>query len=447
MPCFGDISIMPMVASCDEACDCFPVGEASERACAMPRVRSCRRSRRRDRIGSSDVDASVGCDLQLGRVLTMSFDASPTRGRSLRSTISSSGELRLELAEGDVPEPGGSEVVVAVEASPINPSDLGVLLGAVAPGALRRDGPDLVGAVPEAALAMYRDRLDKPLPVGNEGAGTVIATGPEAAALIGRRVALFGGSMWADYRVADAASVVELPDDVSTAEGAALFINPLTALSMLETMRAEGHRALVHTAAASNLGRMLVRICAADGVGLVNIVRRAEQAQVLRDLGAVHVVDSSRPDFATRLTDAIRETGATLAFDAIGGGSLAGDILTAMERAQPPLAPYTPYGTTVHKQVYIYGSLDFSPTVIDRKFGLAWSLSGYLLTNALARLGGEAIGRMRARVLAEAKTTFASGYAQTIGLGDVLEPEVLGVCARRSTGTKYLIDPSTDRPT
>jgi NADPH2:quinone reductase len=374
-------------------------------------------------------------------------DATPTRGRSLRSTISSRGELRLELVEHDVPEPDGSEVVVAVEASPINPSDLGVLLGAVAPGTLRPDGSDLAGTVPEAALPLYRDRLDKALPVGNEGAGTVVAAGPEAATLIGRRVALFGGSMWADYRVADAAAVVELPDDLSTAEGAALFVNPLTALSMVETMRADGHSALIHTAAASNLGQMLVRISSADGIGLVNIVRRPEQAQVLRDLGAVHVVDSSQPDFADRLTDAIRDTGATLAFDAIGGGSLVGDILTAMERAQPPLASYTPYGSTVHKQVYVYGSLDFSPTVIDRKFGLTWSVAGYLLTNALARLGGEAIGRMRARILAEAKTTFASSYAQTIGLGDVLQPEVLAVCARRNTGTKYLIDPSSDRPT
>jgi NADPH:quinone reductase-like Zn-dependent oxidoreductase len=372
-------------------------------------------------------------------------DATPTRGRSLRSTISSSGELRLKLTERDVAQPGGSEVVVAVEASPINPSDLGVLLGAVAPGALRADGSDLVGAVPEAALPLYRDRLDKPLPVGNEGAGTVIAAGPDAARLIGRRVALFGGSMWADYRVADAAAVVELPDDVSTAEGAALFINPLSALSMVETMRADGHRALVHTAAASNLGQMLVRICAADGIGLVNVVRRAEQAQTLRGLGAAHVVDSSQPDFADRLTDAIRDTGATLAFDAVGGGSLAGDLLTAMERAQPPLASYTPYGTAVHKQVYIYGSLDFSPTVIDRKFGLTWSVGGYLLTNALARLGGEAIGRMRTRVLAEAKTTFASGYAQTIGLREVLQRDVLAVVARRNTGTKYLIDPTSDR--
>ena len=372
-------------------------------------------------------------------------DGTPARGRSLRSTISSSGELRLELAERDVPVPAGSEVVVAVEASPINPSDLGVLLGAVAPGTLRSDGSDLVGSLPEAAVALYRDRLDRPLAVGNEGAGTVVAAGPEAAALIGRRVALFGGSMWADYRVADAAAVVELPDDVSTGEGAALFINPLTALSMVETMRAEGHTALIHTAAASNLGQMLVRICAAEGIGLVNVVRSGDQAQALRDLGAVHVVDSSQPGFADRLTEAVRDTGATLAFDAIGGGALVGDILAAMERAQPPLTSYTPYGTTVLKQVYIYGSLDFSPTIIDRKFGLAWSVGGYLLTSALARLGAEAIARMRARVLAEAKTTFASGYARTIGLRDVLRPEILAVCARRSTATKYLINPSSDR--
>ena len=372
-------------------------------------------------------------------------ETTPVRGRSLRSTISSSGELRLTVSERDVPAPGDREVVVAVEASPINPSDLGVLLGAVAPAGLRPDGADLVGSVPEAALPWYRDRLDKPLPVGNEGAGTVVAAGPEATALVGRRVALFGGSMWADYRVADAAAVVELPDDVSTADGAALFINPLTALSMVETMRAEGHTALVHTAAASNLGQMLVRICAADGVGLVNIVRRADQAEALRAIGAVHVIDSSQPDFADRLADAVRETGATLAFDAIGGGSLAGDILSAMERAQPPLPSYTPYGSSVNKQVYIYGSLDFSPTVIDRRFGLTWGVSGYLLTNAMARLGGEAIGRMRARVLAEATTTFASSYAQTIGLRDVLDPDVLAVFARRSTGAKYLIDPSRDR--
>ncbi|UTI66662.1 zinc-binding dehydrogenase [Paraconexibacter antarcticus] len=368
-----------------------------------------------------------------------------TTGRSLRSLIASDGTLRLSLVERDIPEPTGSQVVVAVEASPINPSDLGVLLGAVDPAGLRRDGAEIVGEVPAAALAVYRDRLDKPLPVGNEGAGIVVAAGPDAAHLVGRRVALFGGLMWADFRVADAAAVVELPDDVSTPAGAALFVNPLTALSMVETMRAEGHTALVHTAAASNLGQMLVRICAADGIGLVNIVRRADHVRLLRDLGAEHVVDSSLPDFSGRLTEAIRATGATLAFDAIGGGTLAGDILTAMEHAQPPLQSWTPYGTTVPKQVYIYGALDFSPTVIDRRFGLTWGVGGFLLTNALGRLGGEAIARMRARVIAEATTTFASGYAQTIGLADVLDLETLVAASKRGTGSKFLIDPSRDR--
>jgi NADPH:quinone reductase-like Zn-dependent oxidoreductase len=370
---------------------------------------------------------------------------SPTRGRRLQSTISSSGELRLELAERDIPEPSGSTVVVAVEASPINPSDLGLLLGAASPKGLRPDGPDLVAPIPPAALPLYRDRLDKPLTIGNEGAGTVVAAGPDAAALVGRRVAVFAGSMWADYRVTGASAVVALPDDISAAEGAALFVNPLTALSMVETMRAEGHSALVHTAAASNLGQMLVRICSADGIGLVNIVRRPEQVQMLRDLGAVHVLDSSQPDFAGQLTEAVRDTGATLAFDAIGGGSLAGDILNAMERAQPPLESYTPYGSSVLKQVYIYGALDFSPTVLDRRFGFAWAVGGFLLGNAIARLGGEAFDRMRARVLAEAKTTFASRYAQTIGLAELLQPEVLAAVSRRSTGAKYLIDPSRDR--
>ena len=229
------------------------------------------------------------------------------------------------------------------------------------------------------------------------------------------------------------------------AEAASLFVNPLTALSMVETMRAEGHTAIVHTAAASNLGQMLVKICKADGVALVNIVRRPEQVNLLKELGASHVIDSSRQDFADALTEAVRETGATLAFDAIGGGSLTGDILAAMERAQPPLASYTPYGSSVLKQVYIYGSLDFSPTLIRRTFGLTWGVGGYLLTNAMGRLGAEAIGRMRARVLSEATTTFASCYAETIGLADVLTPEILSIFAARSTGAKYLIDPRRDR--
>jgi hypothetical protein len=320
-----------------------------------------------------------------------------------------------------------------------------VLLGAVDPTTLTPDRDGLVGTVPPAALPIFRDRLDRSLPVGNEGAGTVMAAGAGAGSLVGKRVAVLGGAMWSDYRVADAAGVVELPEGTAAAEGASLFINPMTALAMVETMRAEGHTALVHTAAASNLGKMLVAICRADGVGLVNVVRRPEQRELLLELGAQHVVDSSQPDFRERLMEAIAATGATLGFDAVGGGTLAGDLLAAMERAQPPAAHWSPYGSTTHKQVYIYGSLDFGPTVVHRTFGLHWGIGGFLLTTALGRLGGEAIGRIRTRIVAEMKTTFASQYAETIGLGDVLRPEHLTAIARRGTGSKYLIDPSRDR--
>jgi len=368
-------------------------------------------------------------------------------GRSLRSTVTSDGALELRLIEEEVPEPTGSQVLVSVEATPVNPSDLGVLIGpADASTLLPAEGGGLDGRLPEKALPVMRDRLDRPLPVGNEGAGTVIAAGPDAPAeLVGRHVSLVAGGMWSDYRLVDASGVIPLPEDASPADGAALFVNPMTALSMVETMRAEGHSALVHTAAASNLGRMLVRICKDDGVGLVNVVRSEEQRELLQDLGAEYVVDSSLPDFQERLTEAIADTGATLAFDAVGGGSLASDILNAMERSLPPAEFWTPYGSATHKQVYIYGSLDFSPTIIQRTVGMRWAVGGYLLTDALGRLGGEAIGRMRERVISELKTTFASSYARTIGLADILDPDQLAACAKRGTGEKVLIDPSSDR--
>ncbi|MDQ2700770.1 MAG: zinc-binding dehydrogenase [Actinomycetota bacterium] len=367
-------------------------------------------------------------------------------GRSVRSTVTSEGALELRLVEETLEDPTGAQVLVSVEATPVNPSDLGVLIGPADASTLQPAGDGLDGQLPEQALPVMRDRLDRPLPVGNEGAGTVVAAGPDATELVGKHVSLVGGAMWSDYRLVDSAAVIPLPDDATPADGAALFVNPMTALSMVETMRAEGHTALVHTAAASNLGQMLVKICRDDGVGLVNVVRSAEQEATLTGLGAEHVVDSSQPDFAKRLEEAVKSTGATLAFDAVGGGTLAGDILSAMERSVPPADRWTPYGSDTHKQVYIYGSLDFGPTTIKRTFGMRWSVGGYLLTDALGRLGGEAIGRMRNRVLSELKTTFASSYTKTIGLADILDPAELTVCAKRRTGEKFLIDPSSDRP-
>lgn len=370
----------------------------------------------------------------------------PISGRTLRSKVTSDGALELRLIEEEIPDPTGSQVLVSVEATPVNPSDLGVLMGPVDASTLSQvDGGGIDGRIPEQAMVIMRDRLDRPLPVGNEGAGTVVAAGPDARELVGATVSLVGGAMWSDYRLVDAAAVIPLPDDATPADGAALFVNPMTALSMVETMWAEGHSALVHTAAASNLGQMLVRICKDDGVPLVNVVRKPEQAATLRDLGAEHVVDSSLPDFQEQLLESIKATGATLAFDAVGGGTLASDILAAMERAQPPAEYWTPYGSAVHKQVYTYGSLDFGPTVIQRTFGMRWSVGGYLLTDAIGRLGGETVMKMRDRVVSEIKTTFASSYAETIGLDDILDLEHLAAAAKRGTGAKVLIDPSSDR--
>jgi NADPH:quinone reductase len=271
----------------------------------------------------------------------------------------------------------------------------------------------------------------------------VIAAGADAKHLIGRAVAMIGGAMYATHRVIRTHEAWLLPEGATPAQGASVFVNPLTALAMVETMRAEGHSALVHTAAASNLGQMLNRICLADGVALVNVVRSAQQAEILRGIGAKHIVDSSSPDFAAALAQAVTETGATLAFDAVGGGGLANAILRAMETAATARMPaYSRYGSSTWKQIYIYGSLDFGPTELDRSYGLAWGVSGFLLTPFLMKAGAETIGRMRARVAAELTTTFASNYTAEISLAEALRPEVIRAYARKATGEKYLINPA-----
>ncbi|ACG79537.1 NADPH:quinone reductase [Phenylobacterium zucineum HLK1] len=371
------------------------------------------------------------------------------KGLELRSLVKSDGELELSLAEVEVADPGPDEVLVRVEATPINPSDLGLLIGPADLSTLRaagsKDRPVVTATVPPAGLKALKARLDQSMPVGNEGAGVVIAAGasPEAQALMGKTVAMIGGAMYAQYRIVRAADVLALPDDATPAEGASCFVNPLTALGMTETLRREGHKALVHTAAASNLGQMLVRICKADGIPLVNVVRSAEQERLLRDQGAEHVVDSTAPDFMDRLTDAVAATGATLAFDAIGGGRIGGQILSAMEAAANRTAgAYSRYGSSTHKQLYIYGGLDTRPTELVRNFGFAWGVGGWLLTPFLAKIGPEAAGRLRQRVAAELKTTFQSRYTAEIGLAEALDPKVIAAYSRRATGEKYLINPA-----
>src|SRR5580693_3631018 len=344
-------------------------------------------------------------------------------GLQLRSLVKKSGELEISLVSIPTPEPGADEVVVRVEATPINPSDLGLLTGAADMTTAKLSGtteqPVITAKVPESGMKAMAARLDESMPVGNEGAGVVIQTGSSdaAKALMGKTVAMIGGAMYAQYRCLRVSECMPLPADTTAAEGASCFVNPLTALGMTETMRREGHKALVHTAAASNLGQMLNKICLKDGIGLVNIVRSAEQADILRKIGAKHIVDSTQPTFMDDLTNALVETGATLAFDAIGGGKLVGQILTCMEIAINKTAKvYSRYGSSVYKQVYIYGGLDTRPTELNRAFGMAWGIGGWLLTPFLMKIGHAEGMRLRQRVIAELKTTFASHYTKVVSL-------------------------------
>ncbi len=373
-----------------------------------------------------------------------------TSGLQLRSLIKKSGELEISLLNVPTPEPKPDEVVVRVEASPINPSDLGLLTGAAdlstAKASGTKDAPVITAKVPEAAMKSMAGRIDESMPVGNEGAGVVIATGSSdaAKALMGKTVSMIGGAMYAQYRTLRVNECMPLPAGTTAAEGASWFVNPLTALGMTETMRREGHKALVHTAAASNLGQMLNKICLKDGIGLVNIVRSQEQADLLKKIGARHVVDSSHPGFMDDLTQALADTGATIAFDAIGGGKLAGQILTAMEAAiiKTAKVPYSRYGSNVHKQVYIYGGLDTRPVELNRAFGMAWGVGGWLLFPFLMKIGPVDGQKLRERVVSELKTTFASHYTKVVSLQEALDLSNLAVYAKRATGEKFLINPN-----
>ncbi|RDI20129.1 NADPH:quinone reductase-like Zn-dependent oxidoreductase [Pseudacidovorax intermedius] len=374
----------------------------------------------------------------------------PATALQLRSLVQADGTLQISLEPVPVPQPAADEVLIRVQATPINPSDIGLLLGPADLSTVQVSGtaerPVVTARIPERAMPAMAARVGQSLPVGNEGAGLVIAAGasPTAQALLGRTVAVIGGAMYAQYRTMVAAQCLVLPEDTTAVDGASCFVNPLTSLSMVETMRREGHTALVHTAAASNLGQMLNRICLKDGIGLVNIVRKPEQAALLRGQGAMHVCDSSAPDFMAQLTDALVVTGATIGFDATGGGTLAGQILQCMEASIARRTPseYSRYGSSVHKQVYLYGGLDTRPTEIHRSFGMAWGVGGWLLFPFLQKIGESAAQALRARVAAELKTTFASHYARTVSLAGALSADAIAFYGARNTGAKVLIDPS-----
>ncbi|MET0498480.1 MAG: zinc-binding dehydrogenase [Steroidobacteraceae bacterium] len=368
----------------------------------------------------------------------------------MRTLVKKTGELELSLVRVAIPEPGAEEVVVRIEATPINPSDLGLLFGTADMTTAKvtgtPDSPVVTADIPEKLMRAMAGRVDQSMPVGNEGAGVVVKAGSSAAAqaLLGKTVAILGGAMYAQYRAVKAMQCLVLPEGTSPEEGASCFVNPLTALCMLETMRREGYTALVHTAAASNLGQMLNRLCIKDGVTLVNIVRKQEQEDLLRKLGATCICNSSSPTFMDDLTKALIATGATLAFDAIGGGKLAGQILTCMENAANVNAKeYSRYGSTVQKQVYIYGGLDRSPTELARSYGMAWGVGGWLVTPFLQKIGAAAAQKLRERVAGELKTTFASSYTKRVSLVEALQLENIAVYGKTGTGEKYLITPNS----
>ena len=367
---------------------------------------------------------------------------------TIHSLLTPDGELRLTLEDDPIGAVASDDVVVRIEGAPINPSDLGALLGPADLSTLGSDAsvgrPVATATVPPNLLQFAATRAGKSLAPGVEGAGTVVHAGEDAQHLLGKVVGAWGGGMYTRYRRLPARDVVPFPDGVSPKQAAAAFVNPLTALSMLSTMRLEGHTALVHTAAASNLGQMLNKLCIEDGVELVNVVRSEQQAALLKDIGAERVVDSTSPDFREQLTAEIGDTGATLAFDAVGGGPLAGQILAAMEAALVAKSPpVTQYGSPTHKQVYIYGRLDLSPTtVIAGAAGMAWGIGGWLVRAHLARIGRDASQELIERMTREITTTFASRFTREISLEEALDPEVIRGYHRKATGEKYLIVPS-----
>lgn len=370
----------------------------------------------------------------------------PDTYRRLVSTVTPDGEVKLSLQNTPMPSLNDDDVLVRVEATPINPSDLAVLLALTDGTQFTRDGDAATAPLNPAVQRALSARAGVDLPVGNEGAGEVVAAGqsPAAQALIGKTVALAGGGFYAQYRKVRAADCMIVPEGTTAEEGASSYVNPLTALGMVGTMKREGYSGLVHTAAASNLGQMLVKLCAADGVPLVNIVRSEAQASLLRDLGAEHVVDMTADDFLPKLIDAIAATNAYLAFDAVGGGKLAGQILTAMEQAALRTQRADgPYGSRQMKQVYLYGGLSPAPTEFNRGFGMRWRMGGWLLTYFLEDIGADAAKELRDRVAGELKTTFASKYTKRISLAEMLDPETIAAFGKRATGEKYLVLPQS----
>lgn len=370
--------------------------------------------------------------------------------KEIRSTVTGDGNVEISIAKVDIPTPADDEVLIEIYAAPINPSDLALLTtfgGDVSNIKVSGSGDSTVASmsVHPAVMRSMKSRVGQSMPVGNEGAGVVVDAGINAKSLIGKTVGLAGGAMYSQYKCAPAVNCLVMGDGIAPSEAASSFVNPMTALSFVETMKMENHSAIVHTAAASNLGQMLVKVCKSENIPLVNIVRKEEQVDILKNIGAKYICNTNESDFMESLVGALTETGATLGFDATGGGNngeLAGQILAAMEvAANNASGEYSRYGSETYKQVYIYGGLDPSPTILKRSYGMSWGLGGWLLTPMLGKIGMEKFQEMRARISKEIKTTFASEYSQEISFEEMLQPEIINSYVKQKTGSKFLVNP------
>ncbi|WJY18884.1 zinc-binding dehydrogenase [Alteriqipengyuania flavescens] len=367
-----------------------------------------------------------------------------TTGKQLFTTLESDGTLTVEIAEATFPDPTGNQVLVKMEAAPINPSDLAILTGAADFENAEYSPGKVVAKMPEPFNTGSKARHGQRLPAGNEGAGTVVAAGDGemAQGLMGQRVACVPGSAFSQYAIADAAMCLPLGDHSAEA-GASSFVNPMTALGFVENAKMDGQKAILHTVGASNLGQMLNRICQEDGIALVNIVRKADQADLLKSQGAEHVVNSSDEDFMDKLRSAVEATGAFYGFDPIGGGQMVDHCFKAMEQvAVAQMSEYSRYGSNQAKRMFIYGRLDFGPTVLTPAYGFGWTLSGWLLTPFLQNAGMETVMRMRKRVLDNLTTTFASNYKEKVDLEGMLTKDAILDYRQMKTGEKYLVTPN-----
>lgn len=368
-----------------------------------------------------------------------------TQSKQLFTHISRAGQLSFSLTKVEVPEPKSHEVIVRIEAAPINPSDMWPMFGPSDLGAAVLDGATLTAPLFPGTVSRVSSRLDQTLPVGNEGAGTVVAAGEssEAQALMGKTVAVLCGAAYTQYCCVPVQACLSHNEGTTAKQAASSFVNPLTALGMVDTMRMEGHSALIHTAAASNLGQMLNKICIAENVPLINVVRKDSQVALLKELGATHIVNSSMDSFKADLLAQIEQTDATLAFDAIGGGELVSTILSSMERVGSKDAiGFNTYGSSSNKQVYIYGGLDFSPTILNRSYGMTWGIGGWLLMQFLGRISPDRVIELHKKVADEIDTTFASSFTAELSLEQAMQPEMIGAYTATKTGEKYFINPN-----